>query len=233
MKKKLVVLSGAGISAESGISTFRDSDGLWENYNVEEVASIDGWYRNPDLMTKFYNERRREIIAAQPNAGHRAIARLAGVFPVDVVTQNIDDLHERAGSTGVVHLHGEARKLCSTLHPDLVYPIEGWEQDPEARSPEDGALLRPFIVFFGEQVPLLETAIRIASEADIMVVVGTSLAVYPAASLIHYIRPDVPVYVVDPKQPPISSIRNKVVHLAMGAAEGVPQLVDRLIRDYA
>ena len=233
MRPRIVVFTGAGMSADSGLSTFRDADGLWANHRVEDICTHEALDWNRAEVIKFYNERRKEIIEAKPNAGHRAIARLAEVFPVDVVTQNIDDLHERAGSTDVVHLHGEARKLCSTLHPDLVYPIEGWEQDPEARSPEDGALLRPFIVFFGEQVPLLEEAIRRASEADIMVIVGTSLAVYPAASLIHYIRPDVPVYVVDPKQPPVSSIRNKVTHLAMGAAQGVPQLVDLLIRDFA
>lgn len=233
MKPKIVVFTGAGMSADSGLSTFRDSDGLWANHRVEDICTHEALDWNRAEVIRFYNERRREILEARPNAGHLAIARLAETFPVEVITQNIDDLHERAGSRGVVHLHGEARKLCSTRNTRLVYPIEGWEQPMDAVSPDDGALLRPFIVFFGEAVPELDKAVRIAETADIFVIVGTSLAVYPAASLIHYIRPEIPVYVVDPKAPPVSGIRNPLEHIAMNASKGVPVLVDRLIGKYA
>ena len=231
MKSKLVVLTGAGVSAESGISTFRDSDGLWENYKVEDVASIDGWYRNPSLVQDFYNARRAQLPTVKPNAAHLAIAALEQEYDVTVVTQNVDNLHERAGSSRVTHLHGELMKLCSERNPELVVPIEGWEQTLDARA-EDGALLRPFIVFFGESVPMFDRATQIAAEADLMIVVGTSLAVYPAAMLVRYARTGVPVYVVDPGTPDTSMIRNPLTHIKARAAKGMPELVKQLVEQY-
>ncbi|MBQ2393328.1 MAG: NAD-dependent deacylase, partial [Alistipes sp.] len=194
--KKIVVFTGAGISAESGLSTFRDSDGLWEKYSIEEVCTPEALSRNRALVVEFYNKRRRDAAAAQPNAAHRAVAALEQWYEVEVVTQNVDDLHERAGSSRVTHLHGELNKLRSMRNPDLIVPIEG-DQTLDAVG-EDGALLRPHIVFFGESVPMFDTACKIASEADLMIVVGTSLAVYPAAMLVRYARPEVPIYLIDP-----------------------------------
>jgi len=179
--KKIVVFTGAGMSADSGIATFRDADGLWANYRIEDVCTPEALVRNRALVIDFYNMRRREMLAAQPNAGHLAIAGLERDFDVEVVTQNVDDLHERAGSTRVTHLHGELRKLRSMRNPDVIVPIEGWEQPLDATGP-DGALLRPHIVFFGEPVPMFERAAEIAAQAEVMVVVGTSLAVYPRRS---------------------------------------------------
>ena len=230
-RKKIVVLTGAGVSAESGISTFRDSDGLWENHNVEDVASIEGWYRNPSLVLDFYNARRAQLAEVRPNAAHLAIASLEDEFDVTVVTQNVDNLHERAGSTRVTHLHGELMKLRSERNPDLIVPIEGWEQTLDARA-EDGALLRPHIVFFGESVPMFDLATQIAAEADLMIVVGTSLAVYPAAMLVRYAKAGVPVYVVDPGTPDTSMIRNPLTHIKARAAEGMPELLKQLVEKY-
>lgn len=226
--KKLVVFTGAGMSADSGLATFRDADGLWANYRIEEVCTPEALARNRALVIEFYNKRRREMLAAEPNAGHRAIAALERDFDVEVVTQNVDDLHERAGSTRVTHLHGELRKLRSERDPDLVVPIEGWEQPLDATAP-DGSLLRPHIVFFGEPVPMFERGAELAAQAEAMVVVGTSLAVYPAASLVRYARPGVPIYVVDPGHPDTSGIRNPLTVIAKRAAEGVPELA-RLLR---
>lgn len=229
--KRLVVFTGAGMSADSGLATFRDSDGLWANYRIEDVCTPEALARNRALVIEFYNKRRRELLAARPNAGHEAIAALERDFAVEVVTQNVDDLHERAGSTHVTHLHGELRKLRSTRNPDLIVPIEGWEQKLDATAP-DGSLLRPHIVFFGESVPMFERAAEIAARAEIMVVVGTSLAVYPAASLVRYAQPGVPIYLVDPGHPDTTGIRNPLTVISKRAAEGVPELVDLLRRTY-
>lgn len=227
--KKIVVFTGAGMSADSGIATFRDADGLWANYRIEDVCTPEALVRNRALVIDFYNMRRREMLAAQPNAGHLAIAGLERDFDVEVVTQNVDDLHERAGSTRVTHLHGELRKLRSMRNPDVIVPIEGWEQPLDAIGP-DGALLRPHIVFFGEPVPMFERAAGIAAQAEVMVVVGTSLAVYPAASLVRYVRPEVPIYLVDPGNPDVSGIRNPLTVIRKRATEGVPELVELLRR---
>lgn len=227
--KKIVVFTGAGMSADSGIATFRDADGLWANYRIEDVCTPEALVRNRALVIDFYNMRRREMLAAQPNAGHLAIAGLERDFDVEVVTQNVDNLHERAGSTRVTHLHGELRKLRSMRNPDVIVPIEGWEQPLDATGP-DGALLRPHIVFFGEPVPMFERAAGIAAQAEVMVVVGTSLAVYPAASLVRYVRPEVPIYLVDPGNPDVSGIRNPLTVIRKRATEGVPELVELLRR---
>ena len=196
--QKLVVLTGAGISAESGIKTFRDSDGLWENYNVEDVATIDAWYRNPDLMTDFYNARRAELAKTGPNEAHKLVAKLEAYYDVTVVTQNIDDLHERGGSTKIIHLHGEATKACSENGKrhvvDIGYRPIGYDE----RTP-DGARMRPFIVWFGEAVPMMDEAIATVEQADIMVIIGTSLNVYPAAGLLMYASASTPIYLIDPK----------------------------------
>ena len=212
--KKLVVFTGAGMSADSGLATFRDSDGLWANYRIEEVCTPEALARNRALVIEFYNMRRREMLSAEPNAGHRAIADLERDFDVEVVTQNVDDLHERAGSTHVTHLHGELRKLRSTRNPDLIVPIEGWEQPLDATA-SDGSLLRPHIVFFGESVPMFERAAEIASGAEAMVVVA---------------RPGVPIYVVDPGHPDTTGIRNPLTVIPKRAAEGVPELAELLRR---
>lgn len=228
--KRLVVFTGAGVSADSGIATFRDSDGLWANYRIEEVCTPEALARNRAKVVEFYNLRRRETLSKEPNAAHRAIAELEKYFDVEVVTQNIDNLHERAGSTRVTHLHGELTKLRSTANPDLIYPIEGWEQDLDARA-EDGSYLRPHIVFFGEAVPMFDRATRIVEKADILVVVGTSLAVYPAASLVYYARRGVPIYLVDPGQPDVAMIRNPLTHIRERAAIGMPQLLETLVSE--
>ena len=218
------------MSADSGIATFRDSDGLWANYRIEEVCTPEALARNRAKVVEFYNLRRRETLSKEPNAAHRAIAELEKYFDVEVVTQNVDNLHERAGSTRVTHLHGELTKLRSTANPDLIYPIEDWEQDLDARA-EDGSYLRPHIVFFGEAVPMFDRATRIVEKADILVVVGTSLAVYPAASLVHYARRGVPIYLVDPGQPDVAMIRNHLTHIRERAAIGMPQLLETLVSD--
>ena len=227
---KIVVFTGAGVSADSGISTFRDADGLWANYRIEDVCTPEALARNRAMVVEFYNIRRRELFSVEPNAAHRAIAELEQYFDVEVVTQNVDNLHERAGSTRVTHLHGELMKLRSERNPELIVPIEGWEQPLDARA-EDGALLRPHIVFFGESVPMFDEATRIAASADVMIVVGTSLAVYPAASLVRYARAGVPVYVVDPGNPDVAMIRNPLTHIKARAAEGMPALAEQLISE--
>ncbi len=230
--KKIVVFTGAGVSADSGLATFRDADGLWAEYRIEDVCTPEALARNRALVVEFYNKRRREMLEAEPNAGHRAIAELERWFDVEVVTQNVDDLHERAGSSRVVHLHGELTCLRSEHDPETIVRIEGWEQRLDDRAP-DGALLRPHIVFFGEAVPMFDRAVRIAAEADIMVVVGTSLAVYPAAALVRYVRPEIPIYVVDPGHPDTSWIRNPLTFIHKRAAEGVPELVGMLQARFA
>lgn len=199
MKPKLVVSTGAGISAESGISTFRDAGGLWENYPVMEVASADGFRRNPQLVHRFYNERRHQLLKALPNAAHKALVDLEKDYDVYIITQNVDDLHERAGSSKVLHLHGELMKIRSVSDPDYIesLDIDHLDTTPETRG-RNGHLMRPHIVFFQEAVPNIEPAIELASEADIFVVIGTSLVVYPAASLLQFVRPGVPIYYIDP-----------------------------------
>jgi len=197
---KVVALTGAGISAESGLKTFRGHDGLWEGHRVEDVATPEAWARNPSLVLQFYNERRRAARSAEPNAGHRILAELETFADIDVITQNVDDLHERAGSTSVLHLHGSLFESRSTADPSLVYAIEGEELDLGDVC-ERGSQLRPNIVWFGEEVPLMEEAAWMASRADVMLVVGTSLQVYPAAGLVRYVRRGVPVLVVDPGTP--------------------------------
>ena len=232
MKRKIVVFTGAGVSADSGIATFRDADGLWANYRIEDVCTPEALTRDRATVIGFYNLRRKELFEKQPNAGHYAIAGLERHFDVEVVTQNVDNLHERAGSTRVTHLHGELMKLRSSRNPDLTVPIDTWEQPLDATAP-DGSLLRPHIVFFGESVPMFDTAARIVAAADILIVAGTSLAVYPAASLVHYARPEVLVYLVDPGQPDVRMIRNRTEHIQARSAEGMPLLAERLIAEFA
>ena len=227
---KIVVFTGAGVSADSGLSTFRDADGLWANYRIEDVCTPEALVRNRSLVIEFYNKRRKELLSTKPNPAHYAIAELEKHFDVQVVTQNVDDLHERAGSTRVTHLHGELMKLRSERNSDLIVPISGWEQTLDARA-EDGALLRPHIVFFGESVPMFDAATKIASEADLMIVVGTSLAVYPAAMLVRYAKAGVPIYVVDPGTPDTSMIRNPLTHIKARAAIGMPELAEKLISE--
>lgn len=227
MKKKLVVLSGAGISAESGIATFRDANGLWEGHDVMAVASPEGWRNNPELVLNFYNERRKNGLRAQPNAGHLALARLEEKFDVVIITQNVDNLHEKAGSTNVIHLHGEIFKSRSTTDETLVYNMEGWELNL-GDCCEQGSQLRPHIVWFGEAVPLMEKAMIEAALADIFIVVGTSLQVYPAASLMDYVADYVPKYVVDPNLPAVAHRPN--LHLiADKASTGLSRLADDLL----
>lgn len=229
--KRIVVFTGAGISADSGLSTFRDADGYWDKYRIEDVCTHEAIERNRPLVIDFYNQRRKEVLEKQPNAAHLAIAQLERHFDVQVVTQNIDDLHERAGSTHITHLHGEITKLRSSYDELATVPCPGWEQPLDARHP-DGSLLRPYIVFFGEGVPMFDQAIRIASEAELFVVVGTSLNVYPAASLLQYVPMNTPVYVVDPGLPQFGSYKDRVMHIRKRAAEGVPELCNMLTKRY-
>lgn len=229
--KRIVVFTGAGVSADSGLATFRDSDGLWASYRIEDVCTPEALKNNRAQVIEFYNLRRKELLKTKPNAAHYAIAELEQWFDVEVVTQNVDNLHEQAGSTRVTHLHGELMKLRSQRDPSLIVPIEGWEQGLDDRA-EDGALLRPHIVFFGESVPMFDRATEIAREADVMVVVGTSLAVYPAAMLVRYAKAGVPIYLVDPGNPDVSMIRNPLTHIKERGAVGVPQLVEILKNEY-
>lgn len=229
-KKKplLVVSTGAGISAESGIKTFRDADGLWENYPVMDVASADGFRRNPALIHKFYNERRRQLLDARPNAAHEALVELEKNYDVRIITQNVDDLHERAGSSHVLHLHGELMKIRAVDDPDDIEILtpECFETTPETRG-RSGRLMRPHIVFFQESVPNIEPAIELAGEADIFVVIGTSLQVYPAASLIQYVRPGVPIYYIDPRPAETGGIPGLTV-IAEPATVGMRKLAEIL-----
>lgn len=225
--KKIVVLTGAGVSAESGISTFRDSDGLWENYPVEDVASIEGWYRNPELMVNFYNERRRQLEHCQPNDAHKIIAELERQYEVVVVTQNVDNLHEKGGSTNIIHLHGELTKACSERGKGHVVDI-GYRDIKFGEKAVDGALLRPFIVWFGEDVPLLMPAAEHVREADILIIIGTSLNVYPAAGLIYYAKDDAEIYVIDPKE--VQPIQRKVTFIRQKATDGMRQLRAQLMK---
>ena len=224
-KKKLVVLSGAGVSAESGLKTFRDSDGLWEGYNIEDVATPRAWRKDPKLVLDFYNYRRKNVLEAQPNAAHYGLAELEKIFDVTIITQNIDDLHERAGSTNVLHLHGEIFKMRSERHHDLIYEIKGDIKIGDKG--EDGEQLRPYIVWFEEPVPKIEEAIPVVRSADIFVVVGTSLVVYPAAGLVDYAARHIPKYIIDKRVPYISEITN-LTAIEKPATEGVSLLMQML-----
>ncbi|GAB3338863.1 NAD-dependent deacylase [Larkinella ripae] len=225
--KKIVVLTGAGISAESGLRTFRDSNGLWENHRVEDVATPEAWNRNPNLVLDFYNQRRKQALDAQPNAGHRALKELERYFEVTIITQNVDNLHEKAGSSTVVHLHGELFKSRSTRDENLVYDLKGWALNMGDHC-EKGSQLRPHIVWFGEAVPMMDTAVEIVNQADILIIVGTSMAVYPAAGLIDYTRPGVPIYVVDPTIPKIRPRKN-LTFIAEPATTGLSRLAEQLV----
>lgn len=225
--KNLVVLTGAGMSAESGISTFRDAGGLWERYPVEQVATPEGYAADPELVINFYNERRKQLLDVRPNRGHELLAGMEEIFNVTVITQNVDNLHERAGSRHVIHLHGELTKVTSSLHPnDPRYIRELRPDEYEVKMGDkaaDGSQLRPFIVWFGESVPMIEPAIDYVRRADVFVIIGTSLNVYPAAGLLYYVPEGVPVYLIDPKEVSITSGR-KVTVIRKGASEGVAEL---------
>jgi NAD-dependent deacetylase len=226
--KKIVVLTGAGVSAESGISTFRDHDGLWNNYRIEEVATPQAWNANMELVLEFYNQRRKQLHEVEPNAGHPALLRLEEKYDVWIVTQNVDDLHERAGSSKVLHLHGELKKVRSSVDESLVHELEGWELK-KGDLCEKGSQLRPNIVWFGEAVPLITDAAELAAGADIFIVIGTSLLVYPAAGLIHYVPRESPKYLIDPNARMTSMVDNLEI-IREKAGVGVPVLVDRLMK---
>lgn len=226
-KKKIVVLTGAGMSVESGLKTFRDADGLWENYPVQQVATHEGWLADPTLVTKFYNMLRRKCVGTQPNEGHRLVAALEEKYNVTVVTQNVDNLHEAAGSTHVIHLHGELMKVCSSRDVDderyhQLLTADNCEIEPGTLA-GDGSLLRPFIVFFGEGVPMITAAAQEVMEADILIIIGTSLVVYPAAGLVQYVRRGTPIYLIDPSASIGSGIPN-LTHIQKGASEGMREL---------
>lgn len=229
MRKKIVFLTGAGMSVESGFKTFRGSDGLWENYPVEQVASHDGWLADPDLVTRFYNGMRRKLWVMKPCLGHQLIAQMEKDYDVTVLTQNVDNLHERAGSTHVIHLHGELTKVCSSDSPyDERYIKELTPENSDVApgtKAGDGSLLRPFIVFFGESVPMLTPAAEEASKADVFVIIGTSLVVYPAASLVGFVPAGCPIYLIDPN--PVDT-RANVTHIKKGASEGMKELLKLL-----
>ncbi len=227
MKKKLVVLTGAGISAESGIKTFRDADGLWEGHDVMQVASYEGWLNNKALVLDFYNQRKRQLHQVKPNRGHLVLAELEQYFDVHIITQNVDNLHEQAGSSKVLHLHGELLKVRSDRHQPSQ--ILDWQHDLVLGDVDDkGIQLRPHIVWFGEAVPALDEAVTITQQADYLAVIGTSLQVYPAAGLLHYAPPLIPVFYIDPKPAAIYDLRNPLDVMAMTATEGVPLLRDKL-----
>ena len=226
--QKICVISGAGISAESGLKTFRDGDGLWENHAIEDVATPEAWYRDPELVLRFYNERRAQVRNAKPNAAHFALAQLEKEFEVDIVTQNIDDLHERAGSSRVLHLHGEVLKSKTEKNPQVVYSVEG--DIALGDCDEAGDQLRPHVVWFGEAVPEMDNAVPIVRNADVLIVVGTSLAVYPAAGLLYFAKPHAKLYLVDPNPETESAVRNPSAQFfCKPATEGVPEVVQAIL----
>jgi NAD-dependent deacetylase len=225
--KKIVVLTGAGISAESGIRTFRDSNGLWEEHRIEDVATFEAWQRNQQLVLDFYNQRRKQLFEVEPNVAHLALVELEEKFDVSIITQNVDDLHERAGSKNVMHLHGELKKARSTVDNELIYTLKNWELK-KGDLCEKGSQLRPHIVWFGESVPMIEPAIELSGKADIFIVIGTSLLVYPAASLVYHIKPGTPVYLVDPHAEILSGVENLTI-IRETAGIGVPKLVNELL----
>jgi NAD-dependent deacetylase len=224
--KKIVVLSGAGISAESGISTFRDSNGLWENHRIEDVATPEGWNANPKLVLEFYNQRRKQLFEVEPNEGHKSLVKLEDFYDVQIVTQNVDDLHERAGSSNVLHLHGELKKVRSTIDHNLVYDLDHWELKSGDKC-ENGSQLRPHIVWFGEAVPNIMLAEENIRKADVLIIVGTSLNVYPAAGLVDLIKEGTKVYIVDPADVTVNGVENITV-IKAGAVEGLAELVNEL-----
>lgn len=229
-KKKLVVLTGAGISAESGIRTFRDMGGLWEEYDIMEVASYEGWEKNMELVLQFYNDRRKQLFDCKPNAAHIGLAELEQFFDVEIITQNVDDLHERAGSKKILHLHGELKKVRSTVDPGLIYELDGWELK-KGDLCEKGSQLRPHIVWFGEAVPKMTDAVEITRKADIFAVIGTSLNVYPAASLVDYVLKGAPLFLIDPEE--ISGkLYRKVTFIREKAGSGVAKLAEILKKQY-
>lgn len=225
--KKLVVLTGAGMSADSGLKTFREMGGLWEEYDVMEVASPTAWKNDQELVLRFYNERRKQLLEAEPNEGHRGLVELEKHFDVQIITQNVDDLHERAGSSSILHLHGELRKARSTFDPTLIYDIDGWELKTGDVCAK-GYQLRPHVVWFGEPVPAMDDAIGIVRQADILVIIGTSLNVYPAAGLIHYAPPSIPVFLIDPNE--VYAPSDTITYIREPAAQGIETLINYLIR---
>ncbi len=227
--QRIVVLSGAGISAESGVSTFRDSNGLWENHRVEDVATPKAWEKNKELVLTFYNQRRRQLFEVEPNNGHRALVRLEEQFNVQIITQNIDDLHERAGSSNVLHLHGELKKVRSTIDPSLVYEMNEWELKMGDTCAKGGQL-RPHIVWFGEEVPNIPSASELVRSADCLIIVGTSLNVYPAAGLIHELKSNSPIYLVDPNEVDTGIIKGVKI-IKEKAGEGLTRLVNELLEN--
>ena len=233
IKKRIVILTGAGMSVESGLSTFRDADGLWENYPVARVATHEGWLADPTYVNNFYNMLRKKLVLAKPNEGHRLVAELEKKYDVDVITQNVDNLHEMAGSSHVIHLHGELMKVCSSKDTENPYcwktlTTDNLEVTPGEKA-ADGSLLRPYIVFFGESVPNIEPAAELSQKADIFIIIGTSLNVYPAAGLVQYVRPGVPVYLIDPNSA-LNAGRHDVRHIQKGASEGMKELYEQLMK---
>ena len=224
--KKIVVLTGAGMSAESGVKTFRDSDGLWRNHRIEEVASPIAWQNNMELVLEFYNQRRKQLFQVEPNEAHKALVKLESKYEVQIITQNVDDLHERAGSKNVLHLHGELKKVRSTIDESLVYTLDHWELK-KGDLCEKGSQLRPYIVWFGESVPNISIAASITSSADIFLIIWTSLLVYPAASLINYVDDQVPKYLVDPNAE--IAHYHKLTHIKKKAGDVIPDLVNQLL----
>lgn len=229
--KKIVVLTGAGMSAESGLSTFRDAGGLWDKYPVEDVATPEGYARNPSLVTTFYNERRKQLTEVNPCQGHLLLSELEKDYDVTIITQNVDNLHERAGSSKVIHLHGELTKVTSSREPNNPKYVreltpEQWEVKLGDTAP-DGTQIRPFIVWFGEPVPMIESAIDKVIQADIFIVIGTSLNVYPAAGLLNYVSPNIPIYLIDPK-PVTTTLEHRIQHLMKGASEGIAEIINLL-----
>ena len=227
LPEKIVVLSGAGISAESGLQTFRDNDGLWKKYRFEDLASPHAWARDPELVLEFYNMRRKKLFEVEPNAAHYALVKLEKKYEVQIITQNVDDLHERAGSENILHLHGELKKARSTVDPSLVYELGHWELKPGDKC-EEGFQLRPHVVWFGESVPMIEPAADICSMADIFIVIGTSMIVYPAASLIGFVPQDKTKYYIDPNAFQVGDV-SKLTVIKKKAVEGVPELVNELL----
>ncbi|MCX7696665.1 MAG: NAD-dependent deacylase [Bacteroidales bacterium] len=229
--KKIRILTGAGISAESGIPTFRDANGLWKQYRMEEISSLEAWLNHPEDVLEFYNMRRRALKDAYPNRAHLSLVELEKFFDVYIITQNVDDLHERAGSSKILHLHGELTKARSSQNPNLIIDI-GYRDIILGEKAPDGSLLRPHIVWFGEDVPLFPRAVELVNEADIFLIIGTSLVVYPAASLIYYCRPNIPVFLIDPKAHEMQVSRPGIRYISEPASTGVPMIVQELIEKY-
>lgn len=227
-KKTITILTGAGISQESGIKTFRDSNGLWENHKVEDVASPKGWLQNPELVLKFYNERRRQLKEVEPNEAHKQLVRLEEKYIVNIVTQNVDDLHERAGSKRILHLHGQLTQAKSSGNDNTIKDI-GYEDINLGDLCEEGFQMRPNIVWFGESVPMISTAEGLAYDAEIFIIIGTSMVVYPAAGLVGWTEPDTPIYIVDPNDTPLIGRKGYVTHIKKTATEGVTELVEKLL----